>query len=418
MHIRHTLYPKAWPGLQSRPKSPLPLAGMLALAITLPAFADVSMEREVIKRDLSSNAASFDVVRLASGLEYPWGMAWLPDGRLLVTEKVGRLQLIDGDSITEVGNLPSIASGKQGRVPEDGQGGLLDVAVHPEYASNGWIYFTYSSPGDDDATLGDYEYGTATAVFRARLSEDGSELVDREHLYSQSPKVDPGRHYGSRIAFPGDGTMLVTIGDRGLRRPSQDLSDPAGSVIRLRENGGAHEANPFVRVAPGNLRPEIHAFGTRNMQGLTIAPDGTVWAVEHGPRGGDLLFTVEAGDNFGWPQVAFAGDYSTSEPIGIGREAPGVKTPAHVWEGRMAPSGLTYYDGDAFPGWQGSLFAGSLGFEQLHRIMLEGHEVVGEEVLLTEELGRIRDVAQGPDGYLYLLTDDEDGALYKLRPTS
>lgn len=402
------------------PFRPSALSGLaLALSVTAsPAIAEISLGSEVIKSAVESDAARFDVVRLAEGLEYPWGMAWLPDGRMLVTEKVGRLQLIEGDSVNEVGNLPPIASGKEGRVPEDGQGGLLDVAVHPDYATNGWIYFTYSSPGDNDAVLGDYEYGTATAVFRARLSDDGTELVDREHIYTQSPRVDPGRHYGSRIVFLGDGTLLVTIGDRGLRRPSQDLTDPAGSVIRLKEDGGAHDGNPFVGAAPGNLRPEIHAYGVRNMQGLTRAPNGTVWALEHGPRGGDLLFTVEAQDNFGWPQVAFAGDYSTEEPIGIGRAAPGVKTPAHVWEGRMAPSGLTYYDGDAFPRWQGNLLAGSLGFKQLHRLTLDGDQVTGEETLLTDELGRIRDVAQGPDGFIYLLTDDENGSLYKLRPAS
>lgn len=392
------------------------LAGGL---LALPGAAEINLEEEVEAPGVQSEAARFDLVRIVGGLENPWGFAWLPDGRMLVTERPGRLQLIDGNNVTEVSNLPMTAPGHEEIAPDNGQGGLLDVAVHPNYEENGWIYFTLSSPGDDDAVKGDREYGTGTALFRARLSDDGSELVDGEMLYVQSPRTDPGRHYGSRIVFPEQGMVMFTIGDRGLRRPSQDLTDPAGSIIRLHEEGGAVEDNPFVGVDPGNLRPEIYAFGVRNMQGLTLRGDtGEIWALEHGPRGGDLLFQVEAGDNFGWPQVAFGPDYSTEQSIGIGREAPGVKAPAHVWEGRMAPSGLAYYDGEAFPEWQGNLFAGSLGFEQLHRLVLEDNEVTHEEVLLADTVGRIRDVAQGPDGFLYVITDEEDGGVYQLRPAT
>jgi aldose sugar dehydrogenase len=392
---------------------------LIALAMALPSHADVELGEDVVERNVRSESASFEVVRVVSGLTNPWGIAWLPDGRMLVTERPGRLQLIDGTRVTQVSNLPRSAPGDESEAPDNGQGGLLDVAVHPDYANNGWIYLTLSSPGDDDAVMGDDEQGTGTALYRARLSEDGSQLVDGKMIYVQSPRTDPGRHYGSRVVFPGDGKVIFSIGDRGLRRPSQDLTDPAGSLIRLKEDGGAVEDNPFVGIEPGNLRPEIYAFGVRNIQGMVIHPEtGDLWVVEHGPRGGDLLFRIDAGDNLGWPHVVFGTDYSTDQAIGIGRQAPGVKSPAHIWEESMAPSGLAYYDGNAFPEWRGNLFAGSLVRKQLHRLILEDNEVVREEVLLTDIIGRIRDVAQGPDGLLYVITDEEDGGVYKLRPVN
>ncbi|MDR5905085.1 PQQ-dependent sugar dehydrogenase [Franzmannia qiaohouensis] len=382
------------------------------------ASVSVADDDEVIS-DYDSEEATLRVTQMVSGLEHPWSMAWLPDDRMLVTERPGNLYLIDGDEVTALGNLPEIDTDEdQLTAPEGGnQGGLLDVAVHPDYADNGWIYFTYSSPGDDDGVTSDDHYGTATALARARLDEENGELTDVETLYAQSPRTEPGRHYGSRISFPGDGSVLFSIGDRGLRAPSQDLSDPAGSLIRLLEDGGAHPDNPFVNQAPGNLRPEIYSFGHRNKQGLAIHPDsGELWAIDHGPSGGDLLYRLEAGANYGWPQVAFGSDYSTGEFIGIGREAPGVTEPAHWWEDSMAPSGMAFYSGDDIAEWQGNLFVGSLYREQLHRLVLDGNSVAHEEVLLEEELGRIRDVRQGPDGMLYVLTDESDGGLYRLSP--
>jgi aldose sugar dehydrogenase len=389
----------------------------LLAAFAWPAWADVVVEEEVIESNVNSEETSFELVRVVGGLVNPWGIDWLPDGRMLVTERAGRLQLIDGDQVIEVDNTPLVHPGDEAEAPDNGQGGLLDVAVHPQYEENGWIYFTYSSPGDDDAVAGDDDFGTATALYRARLSNDGTQLIDGETVYA-SLRTDPGRHYGSRIVFPDDATVMISIGDRGLRRPSQDLTDPSGSVIRLTLEGGAVEDNPFVGAEPGNLRPEIWAFGTRNIQGMVIHPEnGEVWALEHGPSGGDLLFQIDEGDNLGWPYVAYGGDYSTDEPIGLGQRAPGVKEPAHIWEDSMAPSGLAYYNGDTFPEWQGNLFAGSLGFEQLHRLELGGDEVVHEEILLEDTIGRIRDVAQGPDGNLYVITDEEDGGVYMLRPS-
>ena len=396
--------------------------GAMALATfwISPAEAQVRVSNTVIEESIQSDEANFKIVKVVEGLENPWAVAWLPDGRMLVTERPGRLHLIDGDQVTELKNLPQIDIEEDDKTADAGgnQGGLLDVVVHPDYTANGWIYFTYSSPGDDDSNFsGDENYATGTALARAKLAEDGSDLEDLETLYTQQPRTAPGRHYGSRIVFPGDGNVIFSIGDRGIRYPSQDLTDPAGSMIRLKEDGGAAEDNPFVNREPGNLRPEIYSFGHRNNQALAIHPTtGELWTAEHGPDGGDLLFKIEKGNNYGWPQVAFAPEYDTDEPIGIGEEAPGVTKPIHIWRDNMAPSGMAFYHGGQISGWEGSLFVGSLLLEQLHRLTLDGDAVSNEEILLTEKIGRIRDVRQGPDGFLYLVTDESDGGVYRIEP--
>lgn len=293
------------------------------------------------------------------------------------------------------------------------------MVVHPDFASNGWIYFTYSSPGDNDSVIGDDEYGTTTALARARLDADNGRLTDVETLYAAMPRHTPGRHYGSRIVFPGDGTVVFSIGDRGLRWPSGDLGDPAGSMIRLNEDGSIPEGNPFIGQAPGNLRPEIWSWGHRNNQGLAVHPaTGEIWTSEHGPSGGDLVHRIERGANYGWPHKAYGVEYSTGEAIGLRGEVPGVTPPVHVWEDSMAPSGLTFVSGSAFEPWEGNLIAGSLLRKQLHRLVIEDGAVTHEEVLLTGSIGRIRDVRQGPDGNLYVLTDEGDGGLYRLEPAS
>lgn len=385
-------------------------APALAAPTDPPSATERATERVVAER-VASEAATYRIVQVAGGLENPWAVAFLPDGRMLVSERPGRLNLIaPNGQRTRLEGLPTIHA--------QNQGGLLDVVLHPDYASNGWIYFTYSSPGDNDSVTNDARRGTATALARARLSADGTRLEDVETLYAQAPRHNPGRHYGGRIAFPGDGTVLFTIGDRGLRWPSQDLTDPSGSVIRLREDGGVYAGNPFVGVPPGNLRPEIFSFGHRNSQGMIVAPDGTIWAHEHGAFGGDVLFIYREGRNYGWPQVSFGTEYSTREKIGVGREAPGVEAPLYVWERAIAPSGLALYSGSAFPGWQGNLFVGSLVQKQLRRLTLDGQRVVSEETLVDDQIGRIRDVRQGPDGFLYLVTDEEDGGVYRLEPAS
>jgi aldose sugar dehydrogenase len=378
----------------------------------------VTVGERVVAERVESEAGAYRVVQVVSGLEHPWALAWLPDGRMLVTERPGNLLLIHDGQVTRLEGLPAIHSDEdQLTAPEGGnQGGLLDLVLHPDYAENGWIYFTYSSPGDPDGVPTDNR-GTGTALARARLGADGTRLVDLQPLYAQTPRHVPGRHYGSRIVFPRDGTVIFSIGDRGLRWPSQDLKDPGGSMIRLYEHGGAHEGNPFVNVAPGNLRPEIYSYGHRNNQSMALHPEtGELWTAEHGPRGGDVLHVVDVGQNYGWPLVAFGVEYSTREIIGLGRQAPGVRQPIHVWEESMAPSGMAFYTGDAFPGWRNNLFVGSLVREQLHRLELDGRRVAHEEILLDGTVGRIRDVRQGPDGLLYVVTDHGDAGIYRIEP--
>lgn len=344
----------------------------------------------------SSQDVDFQVVQVAEGLEHPWGIDWLPDGRMIVTERPGRLTILGEESRTDVSGLPEITA--------DGQGGLLDVRLHPDYEQNEWIYFTYSAPCEDG--------NDATALDRARL--DGNALVERENLYRQDPCSSPGRHYGSRIIFPGDGTVMFTIGDRGLEDPAQDLAHPAGSVIRINEDGSIPDDNPFLDEA--GAKPEIYSYGHRNIQGMIVHPEtGAIWAHEHGPRGGDELNIVREGENYGWPEVSYGMEYRSDEPVGV-REAPGIEMPVLEWTPSIAPSGLAYYDGDAFPAWQGNLFVGALAFQQLRRLELDGDDVTDQEVLLDKEVGRIRDVRQGPDGYLYLLIDDQNGGIYRLEP--
>lgn len=376
-----------------------------------------SVVEEVIEESVSSEKADFRIVKVVEGLEHPWAVNWLSDGRMIITERPGRLLLVDGDTLISLDGLPKIdAEEDQKTAPEGGnQGGLLDVVPHPDHEENGWIYFTYSSPGDADSNFGDEDYATGTALARAKINSDGTALEDLEELYAQVPRTEPGRHYGSRIVFPGDGTVIFSIGDRGIRYPSQDLADPGGAMIRLNEDGGAAEGNPFVEMEPGNLRPEIYSFGHRNNQGLAIDPgNGNIWTTEHGPYGGDLVHLVGEGRNYGWPQVTQGVEYSTNTKIGIGKSAPGVEEPKHVWEESMAPSGLAFYHEGVIEEWNGDLFAGSLLKEQLHRLEIDGEEVVHEEVLITEVIGRIRDVRMGPDGNLYLVTDESDGGVYRI----
>ncbi|PRY90788.1 PQQ-dependent sugar dehydrogenase [Mongoliibacter ruber] len=385
----------------------------------IPSAHSQKVINKTVEEEVNSEKSTFKVIQLVEGLEHPWAMTWLDDGSMLITERPGRLLHIDGDQITSVNNLPKIDTDEDQKTAPDGgnQGGLLDVVVHPQFKSNGWIYFTFSSPGDDDSNFSDHDYATGTALARAKISSDKSELTDMEVLYTQIPRTEPGRHYGSRIVFPGDGTVIFSIGDRGIRYPSQDLTDPAGSMIRIKEDGGVPEDNPFVNTEPGNLRPEIFSFGHRNNQGLAIdSSTGLIWTSEHGPFGGDLIHLVKMGKNYGWPQVSQGVEYSSKAKVGLGNEAPGVEKPKHIWEESMAPSGLAFHQQGKIAAWEGNLFAGSLYKEQLHRLEIEGEEVVHDEVLLTKKLGRIRDVRLGPDGFIYLLTDHSDGGLYRIEP--
>ncbi|MBB3230371.1 PQQ-dependent sugar dehydrogenase [Halomonas stenophila] len=367
------------------------LAGLLLVAGGHAPAATVIAER------IDGTVHDVRLVRLAEGLEHPWSVACLPDGRFLVSERPGRLVLIDGQGHTRrVDGVPRVAARSQG--------GLLDLALHPEYGDgeHDWLYFSYARSGPG---------GTGTAVSRAQLS--GTRLSEAEEIFAQARFSSPSHHYGGRLAWRQDGTLLLTIGDRGEGPRAQDGGDHAGSVIRLTETGGIPADNPFVDDP--QVADAVYTLGNRNIQGLTVATDGTIWASEHGPRTGDEINRIEAGVNYGWPEVTLGRDYATNQPIGRD-SAPGMRDPLFVFAGRYAPSGLTHVDSRHFPGWRGDLLAGGLRSQRLVRLSVEGDEVRKAEVLLDGQIGRIRDVRQGPEGYVYLLNDRPDGGLFRLEP--
>ncbi len=357
---------------------------------------------------LAHGAAGSEVVRterhavrievVVDGLRHPWGLAFAPDGRMLVTERPGRLRLVDAGGRLDPRPIEGVPA-----VEARGQGGLLDVALHPRFADNGWVYLSYS--GHRDGLMG-------TEVARGRLR--GHALEDVEILFRAEPKSGGGRHFGSRLRFAPDGHLIVTLGDRGGRARAQDLDDHAGSTIRLADDGSVPEDNPFVRTG---ARPEIFTYGNRNVQGLAVEPgSGRIWATEHGPQGGDEVNVLEAGANYGWPVITYGRNYGIGTRIGEGESRPGMVQPVVQWTPSIAPSGLDFYSGDRFPGWRGNLFAGALKYELVVRMEIEGDRVVHQERILEGRLGRIRDVRDGPDGLLYLLTDARNGAIVRLAP--
>ncbi|MCC5860856.1 MAG: PQQ-dependent sugar dehydrogenase [Gammaproteobacteria bacterium] len=347
-------------------------------------------------RELRSEYHRLNVARVAGGLSHPWGLAFLPDGDYLVTERTGDLLRISPDgSRQRIEGVPEVAAFRQG--------GLLDVILHPQFSENGWVYLSYSR-GDSELTT--------TAVVRGRLEDN--RLVDVEDIFEQDRRSEPGRHYGSRFAWMADGTLLVSIGDRGAEPPrAQDLGDHAGTVLRLHADGSVPEDNPFV--GHEGALPEIWAYGSRNIQGMVIDPvSGKVWATEHGPRGGDELNLIEPGNNYGWPDAGLGRDYRTEEQYGEARSLPGMVDPIYEILPTLGPSGLALVTSDRFPRWQGNLLAGGLRAERLRRLVIENDVVVHDEELLTFEVGRIRDVREGPDGAIYVLTDHDDGGLYRV----
>jgi glucose/arabinose dehydrogenase len=350
-----------------------------------------------------TDAATFRVVQMVDSLEHPWAVDWLPDGRMLITERPGRMVLVDGESATALSGVPDVWA--------ENQGGLLDVRVAPNFEESGWIYFTYSAM-EPDSTGG-------TIVSRAKL--DGSSLTGVEEVYRQTPFLTPNYHFGSRIAFADDGTMYVSMGERGQRRErTVEIPTPTSSVgttVRLNMDGSVPDDNPFAGQE-GDARPEVFSYGHRNQQGMAVHPEtGDVWQHEHGPHGGDELNLIRAGSNYGWPAVSYGDTYSTPhEEIG-GTEAPGVTDPVEYWDPSPALSGMAFYSGERFPNWQNHLFMGALAHAEILRVELnEDNEVVNQEELMRGEIGRVRDVATGPDGYLYFLTDSPSGGLYRLEP--
>jgi aldose sugar dehydrogenase len=345
----------------------------------------------------SSAEADFRLVRVVEGLREPWSFAFLPGGDALVTERTGGLWRVTGDSVEAVSGAPNVAA--------VGQGGLLDLALHPDFASNRLVYMSYSDR---------YDFGVGTAVARGRL--DGRRLTDVEVIFRMNRSSAGGRHFGSRIVFGRDGLLYITTGDRGDRDRAQDASDHAGSVLRIRPEGSIPSDNPFAGGGDGTA--EIYSYGHRNAQGMAVHPQtGEIWLHEHGPQGGDEINVVERGANYGWPVISYGANYGTGTPIGEGTSKPGMEQPILHWTPSIAPSGLAFYSGDRFPGWQGDAFVGALAGRHLRRVELDGRKVVEQEVLLDGVVGRIRDVREGPDGLLYLITDERDGGLYRIEPT-
>jgi aldose sugar dehydrogenase len=357
----------AW--AQEAPRSPTPAPAKLAIKVT-------------------------DVVR---GLEHPWGLAVLPDGRMLVTERPGRLRIAtpDGTMSEPLTGLPPVYA--------RGQGGLLDVALSPGFAQDRLVYLSFSEPG---------EGGAGTAVVRGRLGERG--LEGTQVIWRQQPKVQGPNHWGSRLAFRPDGTLFVTLGDRfSYRERAQDLSVTLGKVVRINADGSIPSDNPFVGRA--DARPEIWSYGHRNVQAATVDARGQLWTIEHGARGGDELNNPQPGKNYGWPVITYGVDYSGAR-IGIGTAKAGMEQPVYYWDPVIAPSGATFYTGSAFPDWRGDLLIGSLSPGLLVRLRLQDGRVVQEERYLGDLRERIRDVVPSPDGALYLLTDSSRGRILRVDP--
>lgn len=369
----------------------------LAAALVLGAPLPVDGQSPVLRSALHDYRA----ITVVDGLEHPWAMAFLPGGDMLVTERPGRLRIVRNGRLLPdpVPGLPAIRVG--------GQGGLLDVALHPDFASNRLIYLSYSKPNADDSQ------GT-TAVARGRFEND--RLIDVQEIF-EAQVWSPGRgHHGSRLAFDRDGFLFITLGDRQVpstgdleAHPAQDLSNHFGATIRLHDDGRVPADNPFAD-RPGAL-PEIWSYGHRNAQGLAIHPEsGDVWLNEHGPQGGDELNLILPGLNYGWPVVGYGVNYRSGSAIHSGTHRDGMEPPVHFWVPSIAASGLMIYDGDRFPEWRGNLFVGGMAGEQLARLTLDGRRVTAEETLVRG-MGRIRDVRQGPDGLIYLAIDHRGGEL-------
>jgi len=339
------------------------------------------------------------LVTVAAELRHPWALAFLPDGQMLVSEREGRLRLV-----SKSGELSAPLPGVP-EVYDSGQGGLLDIALDPAFESNRLVYLSYAEAGTG---------GAGTAVARFRLDLPGRRLSEPEVIFRQEPKTRGGRHFGSRLVFARDGTLFITIGERGEAERAQDFTVNRGQVIRLNPDGSVPRDNPFL--GQSGYRPEVWSYGHRNPQGAALHPlTGRLWLNEHGPRGGDEINLPEAGKNYGWPLIGYGRHYS-GEQIGVGTHREGLEQPIHYWDPSIAPSGMAFYTGDRFPSWRGNLFVGALKLRFLARLELDGERVVKEERLLQGLGERIRDVRQGPDGALYLLTDSGDGRILRLDP--
>ncbi len=344
---------------------------------------------------VNSEKLNYHVDTLSNDLKNPWGIAFLPDNKILVTERAGEIRIFENGELSDekVGGVPEVYA--------NGQGGLLDIIVHPDYDNNGWIYLTYAKPGDN---------GGGTTLARTKL--DGNSFSEFEELFSVDPFIDSRVHFGSRIAFDGKGHVFVSTGERGTKDNAQTLENHHGKVLRLNEDGSVPDDNPFVDEA--NAKPEIWTYGHRNVQGMVYDADSDIlWAHEHGPQGGDEINIVEKGNNYGWPKVTHGIDYDGSI-ISEESEMEGITPAIHFWDPSIAPCGMALVTSDKFPEWKGNLLVGALSFQHVARVSLSGKEYEGEEKLL-DGVGRVRAVAESPDGYIYVATE-EPGMLLKLSP--
>ena len=379
----------------------------LVASLTL-ALAASSAAAQITKAPAPKETSQVKVETYAKGLANPWAFQFLPDGRMIVTEVRGTMRFVakNGGVSAPLKGVPAVMS--------SGQGGLLDIALAPDFAASGRIYFTYSEP------RGNVRSGTAVA--RAKLVTDGaaSRLDDVRVIFRQKPDYGDSYHFGSRISFARDGSLFVTLGERNtgrdgakrVRELAQDASNHLGKIVRLTVDGAAHPATPKL---PG-WAAENWSIGHRNPQSAAIHPvTGKLWTVEHGPRGGDEINIPEAGKNYGWPVITYGRDY-TGTKVGVGSEKAGLEQPVYYWDPSIAPSGMAFYTGDLFSGWKGSLLVGALAGSHLARLVLDGEKVVAEERLLASEGERIRDVRQGPDGAIYVATDNHRGRILRVVP--
>jgi len=372
----------------------IPLAAVAAsLALAAPVSAEITRAPAVKSKQ------GFKVETFAHGLVHPWGLGFLPDGRLIVTERPGRLRVI-----ATTGALSAPVRGVP-RVYANGQGGLLDVALSPDFAATGLIYLSYAEPREGSKN--------GTSVARAKLvaEGDGARLDEVAVIFRQEPAYASSMHFGSRIVVMPDGSLFVTLGERySAREQAQNPGNHLGKLVRVLPDGSPYAGNPKT----DGWRPEIWSIGHRNVQGAALNPaSGKLWTIEHGARGGDEINVPQAGKNYGWPVITYGRDYNYTR-IGEGTHKAGMEQPIYYWDPSIAPSGAAFYTGELFPEWRGNLFVGALAGQALHRLVLDDEQVIGEEKLLSDLGERIRDVRQGPDGALWLLTDHPDGRVLRL----
>jgi len=388
-----------------RPARRWPVLSAVSLALGLFVVDPLALSAQARAADMtvSSDGHTARVEVMAEGLRFPWGMAFLPDGAALITERGGTLRLWTGEGLDPrpIAGVPDVWA--------SGQGGLLDVLVHPDFGETGWVYLSFSHPAGRGAAN--------TRVVRAVFDRAAHALRDVTVIVDAGPPGMGGRHFGSRMAIGGDGKLYISTGERGDRPRAQRLGDLAGKILRLNLDGSIPDDNPFVGAT--GARPEIYAYGTRNAQGMDVHPEtGAVWFHEHGPRGGDELNVAQAGANYGWPVITYGINYNGT-PMGEGTHKPGMTQPVTYWDPSIAPSGMVIYDGALFPNWQGDIFVGALKYQLVARLEMDGNgRVLAEDRLLKGRLGRIRALEVGPDGAIYILNDDAPGRLVRLVPVS